>query len=659
MIPDQTGAKAFDEGAANESVQSQARASLIDRGPGVTSVDFMGAGGMLYLGLQQAAEKAPAWSYYPGRRDAYLRRIWKSEPGMASAVYSLTARIKSLQYEFDGGRNQKKYYQDLAGAANFGKGQPHLVGKTVNDLLTQDNGAFWELIGPGDPNGPLIGPVRGVAHLDSAQCWRTFDPEFPVVYHNPQVGNWHRLHWTRVVAMSSLPQPNELARDIGFCAVSRVLDLIQTMKAVHTYRHEKLTGTQPAIGYGNGFTVKNLDLAVQTTKNKAESEGMVVWNGIPIMLNPDANAKVSLAFLSIKGLPDGFDFADETSLYIYALAFGFGVDAREFWPATASGATKADATIQHLKAQGKGIGDLIQTIEWAWNWRILPEGCTFHYDFTDDEQDKMTADIRQAKVNTFSQIKTAGGMNAKQYELHLVAEGILDPALMEAGADVPDPVTPTDPNAEPEADDDPTDAEMEDAEPADESGGMKDYAAVRADFIDSLTDLFAAKDDLTRRQLAAGLRSTLRSAGLQAFQEGLAAGGALPESLSKKELQAFRDWQAEQSAYVTNLGSALYKDDVALNDARAKAELWAHNSLDSIKFTGETLAAPLKRKKWVLNLRKATKKPCDDCIRLNGQVHTVRDWDAAGVTPYNGKTKCAQGCGCGFEDTDEPISGSF
>lgn len=658
MTSDLTGTKAFTEGAADDSVQSQARASLIDRGPGVTSVDFSGAGGMLYLNLQRAAEAAPVWSYYPARRDAYLRRLWKREPGMASAVYSLSARIKALQYEFDGGRNQKKYYQDLAGAANFGKGLPHLVSKTVTDLLTQDNGAFWELIGPGDPNGPLVGPVRGVAHLDSAQCWRTFDPEYPVVYHNPQMGKWHRLHWTRVVAMSSLPQPNELARDIGFCAVSRVLDIVQTMRAIHTYRHEKITGTQPAIGYGNGFTVKNLDLAVQATKNKAESEGLVVWNGIPIMLNPDAQARVSLDFLSIKGLPDGFDYADEQTFYIYALAFGFGVDAREFWPATTSGATKADATIQHLKAQGKGIGDLIQTIEWAWNWRILPEGCTFHYDFTDDEQDKMTAEIRQAKVNTLAQIKSAGGMNAKQFELHLVAEGILDPDLMAQGANAPDPVTPTDSqNLPPGTTPDLT--ELEDVQPADETGGMKDYATVRADFIDALTDLFSARDDLTRRQLAASLRSTLRTAGLKAFQEGLAAGGALPESLSQAELQAFRDWQTEQSAYVTNLGSALYVDEVALNDARAKAELWAHNSLDSIKFTGEKMAAPLKRKKWVLHLRKSTKEPCADCLRLNGQVHTVRDWDAAGITPYNGATKCAQGCGCGLEDTDEPISGSF
>lgn len=646
MVMDQAADKAFTEGGADLSVQSQARASLIERGPGVAGVDVFGAGGaLLLLGLQQAADQAPPWSYYPGRRDAFLRRFWKQEPGLASAVYSLSTRIKTLNYEVDGGRNQKKYYQDLAGAADFGRGMPSLVSKTVTDLLTQDNGAFWELVGAGDPNGPMVGPVRGVAHLDSAQCWRTFDPEYPVVYHNPQTGRWHRLHTSRVVMMSSLPQPNELARGIGFCAVSRALSWVQTMRAVNTYRHEKITGTQPAIGYGNGFTDKIFRTATEYARNKAEAEGFVIWNGIPFLLNPDGDAKVSLDLISIKGLPDGYEYQDELTLYIYSLSFAFGVDAREFWPATVAGATKADATVQHLKAQGRGIGDLIQTIEWAWNWHILPEGCTLRYDFTDDEQDRLAAEIERTQVETYTAIRHAGGMNAKQYELHLIAAGVLDPVLMEQGADVPD--TPPTDSAATGATTEASAEETNAAQPADELGGMKDYGEVRARFVDALAELFSEKDDLTRRQLASALRSTLRSAGLQAFHEGLSQGGADVESLSQDELAVFRDWQTQQSAFVTDLGSALYKDGVEIHDARAKATLWANKSLDDIYYRGVAIAAPKKRYTWRLG---ATKDHCSTCAANDGQTKTMAEWEAAGLPRSHGLECGGWFCDCRLEE---------
>src|SRR5690606_11392130 len=117
-------------------------------------------------------------------------------------------------------------------------------------------------------------------------------------------------------------------------------------------------------------------------------------------------------------------------------------------------------------------------------------------------------------------------------------------------------------DAEPEPDAGDGDGdELADAEPADETGaleGAKDYDAVRAEFVETLAKVFAAGDDLTRRQLAGQVRSQLRQAGLAALNEGIAVGaGAAPESLSQTELAAFRDWQARQSAHVTDLGSAL------------------------------------------------------------------------------------------------------
>jgi len=422
-----------------DSIQSRTHRSVRDLGPG-----YSGDGNIfvtLFNNMATAADEAPPWSYYPMYRDAFLRQFYKTEPTMVGAVYSMAARGKALAYNFEGGPNKKKYWNNLAKSCEMGKGIQQLAFLSIIDLLTQDNGFFWELVGAGDPDGPLVGPATDILHMDAARCWRTFNPMYPVIYHSPDDGTWHRMHHTRVVTDSNMPMPDELARGIGFCAVSRALSLARTMRAMQRYKYEKITGTQPGIVYGSGFNRASFEAATTTSKADAQAQGMIFWNGIPVILNPSTNAQVSLDILALKGLPDGFDWETDATLYIYSMALAFGVDAREFWPASSSGATKADASIQHMKAQGKGIADIISTLEGAWR-QVLPDDVLFQYDFTDDEQDMQTAQIEQTRVAFYTSLVSSGIMNAKQAELHLIKDDVLDPVLMAQAENWVDPNTP-------------------------------------------------------------------------------------------------------------------------------------------------------------------------------------------------------------------------
>src|SRR6185369_6724414 len=94
----------------------------------------------------------------------------------------------------------------------------------------------------GRADKPLRGPVMQLAHLDSANCWRTFDPEFPVLYTNPYTGAYHKIHESRIMSGSSLTAPEELARGIGLCAVSRVYLYAQIARDIATFKHEKISG---------------------------------------------------------------------------------------------------------------------------------------------------------------------------------------------------------------------------------------------------------------------------------------------------------------------------------------------------------------------------------------------------------------------------------
>lgn len=674
------GTQPIVDSVAPGSVQSRTHRSVRDTGAGFAgdSNIFM----TLFAGMNSAADQAPKWSYYPMYRDFFLRQFWKTEPILSGAIYSMAARVKALDYNFEAGPNKKKYWQNLADTCDGGMGIGHMSFKTAIDLLTQDNGAFWELVGAGDPNTELVGPVQDVLHIDAARCWRTFNPMYPVIYHSPDDGSWHRLHKSRVVTMSSMPQPDELARNIGFCGVSRALSLAHTMRAMHRYKYEKLTGTQPAILYGNGFNREELGLAVATGEAGADAKGLIYWNGIPVILNPDADAKVFMDLLSIKGLPDGFDAETDATLYIYCLALAFGVDAREFWPSTASGATKADASVQHMKAQGKGIADVLSTLERAWR-QLLPDDVVFSYDFTDDEQDAQIATINQTRVSTFAQLVQTGIVNKKQAELHLVKDGVLDAKLMAAAENWVDPNAPQmigpdgkpiqklGPDGKPlppapgqppgkpgegKPGDELDPKKLADAAPSDQMGkltkrmGSKDYDATKSKLVDNLTKIIQGgiDDDLTRRQLAAGMRTNLNKLGLQAFNDGLEKGGLTQESLSAEQLKAYREWQTRTSGYVTDFGKALYDGDGNLIDAQARAELWANKSLNEIHYEGVRLAAP--HTLWTWRLGK-TKDHCDDCASNNGQVKSMDEWTDQGL-PQSSDLDCGGWyCDCSLEET--------
>ncbi|NIV29052.1 MAG: hypothetical protein GWN58_05945, partial [Anaerolineae bacterium] len=110
---------------------------------------------------------------------------------------------------------------------------------------------------------------------------------------------------------------------------------------------------------------------------------------------------VSADFLNFAQLPDQFDEKAATELYINIVALSFGVDVREFWPMTAGNlGTATETLVMHQKAKGKGVGDLISTLERAINWHILPEAVTFSFDFTDDDEDMARAQLDETRTKT-------------------------------------------------------------------------------------------------------------------------------------------------------------------------------------------------------------------------------------------------------------------
>jgi len=423
--------------------------------------------------FSQPVEGYDVSQWWTPQRDADLRNFVK-RPGndiLTGAVSSMVKKFRAMNWVVDGPAATVQWAQDLLGTAEFGRGWGTLIGKTVEDYLTTDNGAFWEVIGKGDPSKPLDGLPVGVAHLDSTKCTLTGDPSFPVVFRNAKTGKGHKLHATRVVHLVDMESPNEDMNGVGFCAVSRVLASSYLLLQLSQYKREKLSDLPQA-----GLLILNNVIPQKWEDAKAEYErerrqlGNELWANIMTLIGMDPAQQADAKFISFSNLPDHFDESNTVTTYINIVALAMGIDAREFWPVS-SGAlgTAAESLVMHQKAKGKGIGDLISTLERAINWHLFPKRVSFSFDFQDDEEDQIRAAIEQQKAATIISMYTAadaaGESLANRAEARqMLADNVsyfLDDFLVE---DLTEEETAVDTEAEPEQEEGAGDEEREDVD---------------------------------------------------------------------------------------------------------------------------------------------------------------------------------------------------
>lgn len=435
--------KEYIDGAAPESIQFRS-----DGEPASAAYELTGTPFRIF----SEASELPAW--WSPIRDAYLRRTLHNNTLLTGVVYSEVMRVKNMPYqlvdESDDESGDIEAWQEILNTADFGKGFRSLLGKATLDLLTQDNGCFIELIGDGEvkqvsktfSNGAKItfiakaertGKVDGIAYLDAATCWRTFDPEYPVVYTNPYTGQYTILHWTRVIALSQFEQGYELGKGLGLCALSRAYDGARLVSAMNKFYYEKITGQSPELFFTNTPT-KQLQDSITLNQIQNLDKGFMTFKD-HVIISPKSGgagmAEFKIDKLGLHDVPDGFDYEKLLTLTVYIIADAFGIDAREIWPATASGATKGDAEVQHFKSGGKGRADLIQMIEDAINWRIFPPGITFKFDVIDGLEDKQQAEIKEIRARTRQAQITSGELSIWEARQMAAENGDIDPSFLE------------------------------------------------------------------------------------------------------------------------------------------------------------------------------------------------------------------------------------
>lgn len=415
-----------------EQIQS---GSIQERSDGNRELSGMGVFLLPYL-AQTGGLIAPWWST---RRDIELRSFWKKIDHLSGALYNMVSKMTAIdnsvvavdpavEAHVKQAEITTRIIRDFS---EFGDGWTTMYGKWVQDLLTQDNGAFAEVIGGGDPAGPIIGQPWGLAHLDSGRCQRTGNSKYPVIYEDTD-GARYKIHASRVIYASQMSSPIADMFGVGFCAVSRVINVSQNMYDLTLYKQEKL-GSRPLqeilITQG-GLDPSDLFAAFKIADQKSDARGRSKYGGIVVggtATMPEGDVKT----VPLHAMPEGSDEQTTIVFGMAAIALGLGVDARELFPAMTAGATRADALLQHLKQRGKGPGQIMQVTEQQLNYKFIPPHLRFRFDFQDDAQDRQVAEIREIRANARVQDVGTGVMNQRTVRERMLQDGDINRSQFE------------------------------------------------------------------------------------------------------------------------------------------------------------------------------------------------------------------------------------
>lgn len=690
------GVKEYNEGHADQSVQWTASGEAPLASSPLLLDGFL-------LRIFSDIPELPQW--WSRQRDAFLRTRLQSNSLISGIVYGEATRIRNMPYVLtheDDNQEELSKWQNLLQLANFGRGFPVFASKIATDYLTQDNGCFFEILGAGEiklvnetfyrrviengiqrevpytttflAKGERTGQATGIAYLDAGQCWRTMNPEYPVIYTNPYTGQLVVLHWTRVSYDSQFPQGYELARDVGLCALSRAYETMRQVKAINTYYYEKVTGQSAEIIYANQ-PVSKLDSAVQAAMFQSDNAGFSVFKNTMLLAPKSGGVGAQdLKFdkIGLRDQPDGFSYREQMDIAVNILAQAFGVDVREIWAAAQTGATKADAEVQDIKTTGKGRADILSMLENAINWRVLPPEITFKFDEVDDLSDKRKVEIKQIRVNTRATQIQSGELNLEEAREMAAEDGDIMPEFLERIATADDAtsveaVNPSSADEQPK-ENEPDEDEAEDSE-SDEKAlddlkkNSKQYGATRSLFFSNLITFcdLAANRQISSRNFMSSLKGEIRLAGRAAFLDGIRSGAGsfsiTEEELSPDEIALRNSLIETQVGYASNLRDFAYADPApSFIEIISRVSLWANKGLDGIYFAAKLLGAKNKLMRWELG----TTEHCITCFMLSGQVHRAKTWRKYHLAPKAAILACnGYKCGCNLVVTNEPARGNL
>lgn len=373
-------------------------------------------------------------TYWTPERDKTLASTIHFESFWSASVYTAVSRIASKEWKVRGPESSQRAARELLMDGVGRGGWGGFLSRHLRDYLLADNGAFFEVVRASNARGSRI---TGLAHLPSARCYRTRDPNNPVVYRDLS-GREHVLKDWQVIAISDMPLPDDSMGGLGLCAASRAYEAIYRTWIITQYITEKISGQRPlSLNFVSNVSEEQTLMAIETAKTARAAEGLAYYMGSVVIPSIDPAQGVTMETIELASLPDGFDSEKEYRRAALIYANAIGLDPQDLDPqllASRALGTGAQARVIDDKASGKGIAAWENAFAQALNEYVVPGRVVFGFEENDyrDNLQKLAVDSQQ-----LAQIQALGtaGMISLEQAMQLAIDKSLIPSTF---ANTPD-----------------------------------------------------------------------------------------------------------------------------------------------------------------------------------------------------------------------------
>lgn len=639
--------------------------------------------------------KEPKYVRESSRRDTWLAGVVPQEPYLQGILQSVVSIDKNRGWNMIGGRNQVKRFStilhnfqvsaDLSGWRNG-------MSVSSRSYYQSDLGTVVEIGRPTEG-----GPLGGLFSVDSTKCYLTGDPDTPLRYTKGKRDQqyWEPLDYFRV---TSYPSTLEEYHGLGFCAVSRCIELAKLLVSVYEHDREKLGSRAPKgiLVINGGMTLDEWLLTLEEAQYERSELEREFYTGVQTLIGGDGQ-DITVNFTSLSELPTGFEQRTFVDMIIYGYALAFGYDPREFWPVssgTLGSATETES--QHRRATSKGGLDFALGFQ-----EKLQEELPASIDFEFEQRD-VAGDIAEAEYKK-SELEVIQGMyEAKNNEgAGLINLEQAQRLLVEAEL-IPEDFTPGDEVKQVQDTDDGAADEIIDRErvqraikrfpnediviynsrtnktrtirPAGDKRVMVrgvdlkrsiaekkrqydgDYVTSRAAYNDAVYTL--VRDYLDSSDRSTTYKTAMKRNVVEAYQSAVENGyidGGSELPLEDDVDEFLTDSTNTEIGYVDDLFDSLKTlRDAGEVDPDAQAQTHADNythSLDGVYNKAVMYGAGNK----MLTFSGADgEKPCETCLWLQGQRHKAKWWlDNDYVPPSGSGLLCSAGGHCQHQLVDD------
>lgn len=369
--------------------------------------------------MVQTGRLIPPW---PTRaRDIYLRRACLENDHLDGLKYHAQMRLMATLPRFEAKKPTVTAHVEAAElfneriylASEFGEGLPVTLEKGSDDYLTVDNGMHLEVMGEGDPAGPIEGMPLGLRHLDSADVERTGHPIYPAIYRSPDSGKSYKFHFTRIISIAQMPSPIKSANGVGVSPVSRSFQIAQTLQDMLVYKLEKM-GARPQtqVIYSDSMSATDIVKHFMVAEEMMSQLGLTRFAKIIALGNVKTLNKLDL---------NNFELFNEeiaTLMAIYALAYIWGINVRTLFPYN-TGGSSGDAELSDVIGRSQLPSAWMRSLRHQLNAKVCPPYLHTVFDNSNDEEDQQRAIIADIWARS-RQRNMAAGVTTEMVERRLM-----------------------------------------------------------------------------------------------------------------------------------------------------------------------------------------------------------------------------------------------